>query len=83
MFGNADDGLVVVARAANQSEGEFLVNLLEAEGVPALLRRASGFDVPDLLAAGPRDVLVLASAQEAARDVLTPGDGERRSAGRD
>jgi hypothetical protein len=39
------DELVVIARAANQAEGEFLVSLVEAEGVTALLRRAPGFDV--------------------------------------
>ncbi len=33
-------------------------------------RRARGFDVPDFLAAGPREVLVPASGVPAARDVL-------------
>jgi len=72
------DALVVVARAAHEAEGEFLVNLLRAEGVPALLRRAPGFDVPDFLAAGPREVLVRASAERVARDVLGPGDDDDR-----
>ena len=71
------DELVVIARASNQAEGEFLVNLLEAEGVTALLRRAPRFDVPDFLAAGPREVLVRASTQDLARDVLGTGDSER------
>jgi hypothetical protein len=66
---NAADA-VVVARAENQAEAEFLQNLLLAEGVPSVLRRAPGFDVPDFLAAGPRDVLVPASAESDARDVL-------------
>ncbi len=35
-----------------------------------MLRRARGFDVPDMLAAGPRDVLVPASGVQAAREVL-------------
>lgn len=73
------DELVVIARAGNQAEGEFLVNLLQAEGVAALLRRAPGFDVPDFLAAGPREVLVWASTQEVARDVLGTGTSEARS----
>lgn len=64
--------LVVVARAQNQAEGELLQNLLRAEGVPSLLRRAPGYDVPDFLVAGPRDVLVPASAEQAAHDVLLP-----------
>jgi hypothetical protein len=62
--------LVAVARAANQSEAEFIQGLLRSEGVPSLLRRAPGFDVPDFLAAGPRDVLVPVPAEDAARDVL-------------
>ena len=44
--------------------------LLLEEGVPSTLRRSAGFDVPDMLAAGPRDVLVPESGLEAARDVL-------------
>ena len=64
------DEFVFVARANNQSEAEFIENLLRAEGVPALVRRAAGFDVPDFLAAGPREVLVPASLEQIARDVL-------------
>ena len=35
-----------------------------------MLRRSMGFDVPDFLASGPRDVMVPASGVDAARDVL-------------
>ena len=35
-----------------------------------MLRRSRGFDVPDFLAAGPRDVLVPASGAQAAREAL-------------
>jgi hypothetical protein len=35
-----------------------------------MLRRSAGFDVPDMLAAGPRDVLVPRSGAEVAREVL-------------
>jgi hypothetical protein len=45
-------------------------NLLLDQGIPALSRRSGGFDVPDFLAAGPRDILVPASAAEAPREVL-------------
>ena len=38
--------------------------------MPSLLRRSPGADVPDFLAAGARDVLVPASAEQLARDVL-------------
>jgi pimeloyl-ACP methyl ester carboxylesterase len=68
--------LTTVARAENQPEAEFLRNLLLEERVPSVLRRAPGFDVPDFLAAGRRDVLVPASYAEAARDVLLQGDTE-------
>ena len=44
--------------------------LLLEEGVPSTLRRSAGFDVPDMLAAGPRDVLVPESGLEVARQVL-------------
>ena len=62
--------LVGVARGRNQAEAEFIQGLLLEEGVPSLLRRSRGFDVPDYLAAGPRDVLVPASGAATARDVL-------------
>ena len=39
-------GSEVVVIAANQAEVEFLDNLLEAEGVTVLLRRAPECDVP-------------------------------------
>ena len=50
--------LVRVAAARHQAEAEFLQGMLLEEGIPSLLRRSGGFDVPDFLAAGPRDVLV-------------------------
>ena len=39
-----------------------------------MLRRTAGFDVPDFLAAGPRDVLVPESGAETAREVLLQAD---------
>ena len=38
--------------------------------MPSLLRRSAGFDVPDFLAAGPRDVYVPESGAAVARDLL-------------
>ena len=66
----AEGELVGVARGRHQAEAEFIQGLLLEEGVPSLLRRSRGFDVPDYLAAGPRDVLVPASGAATARDVL-------------
>ena len=62
--------LVRVAGGRNQAEAELIQNLLLEEGVPSLVRRAAGFDVPDFLAAGPRDVLVPESGAAAARALL-------------
>ncbi len=78
----AEGPLVKVAWVRNQAEGEFLQSLLLEQGVPSLLRRAAGFDVPDMLFAGPRDVLVAASGLETARETLLDaglnlGAGER------
>ncbi len=66
----AEGELVRVAGASNQAEAEFIQGLLLEEGVPSLLRRSAGFDVPDFLAAGPRDVLVPEAGVSAAREVL-------------
>jgi hypothetical protein len=63
--------LVKVGFARNQSEGELMQGLLLEEGIPSLLKRTRGFDVPDFLAAGPRDVLVPETGAEAAREVLS------------
>ena len=66
----AEGDLVRVAGGRNQAEAEFIQGMLLEEGVPSLLRRSAGFDVPDYLAAGPRDVMVPASGAKTAQDVL-------------
>jgi hypothetical protein len=63
-----------VATGRQQPEAEFIQMLLLDEGIPSTLRRTAGFDVPDMLAAGPRDVLVPESGVEVARQVLLQGD---------
>ena len=70
----AEGDLVRVAGGRNQAEAEFIQALLLEWGVPSILRRTAGFDVPDFLAAGPRDVLVPQSGYEAARDLLQDAD---------
>ena len=64
---------VRVGVALNLAEAELMQNILLEEGIPSILRRSGGFDVPDFLAAGPRDILVPASGAEAARELLNPG----------
>ena len=66
--------LVRVAGGRNQAEAELIQNLLLEQGIPSLVRRSAGFDVPDYLAGGPRDVLVAESAVGAAREVLLDTD---------
>jgi hypothetical protein len=73
--------LVRVAGGRNQPEAELIQGLLLEEGVPSLLRRTAGFDVPDFLAAGPRDVLVPESGAAVAREALrqselAPSEGD-------
>lgn len=63
-----------VAGGRNQSEAEMIQGILLEEGIPSVLRRSRGFDVPDFLAAGPRDVLVAESGFEAAHDLLRDHD---------
>jgi hypothetical protein len=66
----SEGNLVRVIGASNQAEAEMIQGMLLEEGVPSLLRRARGSDVPDFLAAGRRDVLVPASGVTTAREVL-------------
>lgn len=66
--------LIRVTGARSLADGEMIQGILLDQGIPSLLRRARGFDVPDFLAAGPRDVLVPESGYEAARELLRGAD---------
>jgi len=66
----AEGELVRAIYARHQAEAEFIQGMLLEEGVPSTLRRTRGFDVPDMLAAGPRDVMVPQSGYATAREVL-------------
>ncbi len=66
--------LVRVTGGRNLAEAELIQGILLEQGIPSILRRTRGFDVPDFLAAGPRDVLVPESGYEAARDLLREAD---------
>lgn len=76
--------LVKVGWARNQAEAELIQGLLLEEGIPSVQRRTQGFDVPQFLAAGPRDVLVSEAAYALARELLAgieargdaPGNGD-------
>jgi len=66
--------LVRAGAARNQAEAELIQGMLLEEGIPSLLKRTRGFDVPDFLAAGPRDVLVPQSGVATARELLAVPD---------
>ncbi len=69
-----DNELVKVAYANDEPEAALVQGLLQNAGVGSVIRRAPGFDVPDFIAAGPRDVLVAAADVPVARDVLREVD---------
>ena len=72
--------LVRVAGARNLAEAQLLQGILLEEGIPSVERRARGFDVPDFLAAGPRDILVPQAAYEVAHQLLVgAGAGPERA----
>lgn len=68
--------LVRVAVARHQAEAELISGLLLEHGVPSVARRTAGFDVPDMLFAGPRDVMVPQAGEEVAREVLREVEAE-------
>jgi hypothetical protein len=66
--------LVKVAGGRNLAEAELVQGILLDQGIPSVQRRTRGFDVPDFLAAGPRDILVPEAAAEDAVALLTDAD---------
>jgi len=68
--GGGDGDLVKVAFARNEIEGEMLQGLLSEVGIPSVLKRSLGFDNPDFLSSGPRDLLVNRNDAQRAREVL-------------
>lgn len=62
---------VRVATALHQPEAEMLGGILEDLGIPVMIRRAT-IDVPEMLAGGPRAVLVPAEHEDDARAALAP-----------
>lgn len=71
--------MVKVAFARTQPEAEMLQGLLSEVGIPSMLKRSAGFDNPEFLPSGPRDVYVAASLEKEAREVLAEVtiEGER------
>jgi hypothetical protein len=76
-----EDDLVKVAYSSDESEAELLQGLLRTADVSSVVRRTPGFDVPEFLAAGPREVLVAASDVPRDSNPRPPGPqpGARRA----
>src|SRR6201995_5628099 len=78
--GGGGGKLVKVGFARNQAEAEMLQGLLTEAGIPSILKRSGGFDAPEFLAAGPRDIWVNKEHAHEARRILeetmTEGDDE-------
>ncbi len=72
----AEGPLVRVAVGRHQAEAELIQGLLLEHGVPSMYKRSAGFDVPDMLFSGPRDVFVPQSGEEVAREVLAGVEAE-------
>src|SRR3954469_18486019 len=68
--GGGGGDLIKVAFARNQVEAEMLQGLLSEASIPSVLKRSFGFDNPDFLSSGPRDVMVNAGGAQRAKDVL-------------
>ena len=66
---------VKVAAAPDESIALLMDGVLKDAGIPSLIQRAPGFDAPDFLSAGPRDVLVPDSFLEEARQILEDTTG--------
>ncbi len=64
-----------VAVAPNETDALMMEGMLNNAGIPSLIQRAPGFDAPDFLSAGPRDVLVPDSLLGEARQILEDTTG--------
>ena len=66
---------VKVGSAPNETYALLMEGVLRNDGIPVLIRRGAGFDIPDFLSAGPRDVLVPDTFAEEARQLLEDTTG--------
>jgi hypothetical protein len=66
---------VKVAVAPNETSALMMEGILKDAGIPSLTQRARGFDAPDFLSAGPRDVLVPDSLLGVAKQILEDTTG--------
>jgi hypothetical protein len=70
-----EENWVKVAAAPNETLALVMKGLLDEGGIPVLIQRGSGFDIPDFLSAGPRDILVPSLFAAEAWDLLEDTTG--------
>jgi hypothetical protein len=61
---------VRIGSAPNESLAMMVEGLLRGADIPVLIQRSRGFDVPEFLAAGPREILVPEWAEPEAREIV-------------
>ena len=66
---------VKVAAAPNETLTLLMKGVLEEVSIPVLIQRARGFDAPEFLSAGPRDILVPSLFAAEARELLEETTG--------
>lgn len=73
----AADGTVVVKVVSGQSEAEVVCGLLRSNGIKCAYRDTDEIDssLEDFIAAGAQEILVHASDQEAAKELLADAQG--------
>jgi len=70
-----EEDWVKVAAAPNETLALVMKGLLDEVGIPVLIQRGGGFDIPDFLSAGPRDILVPSLFAAEARNLLEDTTG--------
>jgi hypothetical protein len=66
---------VKVAAAPDETNALLMDGVLKNAGILSLIQRAPGFDAPDFLSAGPRDLLVPDSFVDEAKQILEDTTG--------
>jgi hypothetical protein len=66
----SEDDLVRLTGAGTLPEAEMMQDLLAQQGIEVLVQRTPGFDLPQYLAGGPRELYVRREQLEAARAIV-------------
>lgn len=72
IIGEPGPKMVRVAVARHEPEEQLLLSMLHDAGIPARAIRTGGFHSPEMLASGPRDILVPEHFELDARSVVQP-----------